>query len=474
VNAPARITVPGDHVLIVGGGFSGTLLAINLLRHDGPRATLVERRGTQVARGVAYSAAHPDHLLNVRAGNMSALPDEPDHFVRWLEARGLEAQGLEAQGHGGRTSFASRTTYGSYLRALLDDARARAPGRLRIVEGEAAGLVAAGDGVTLTLAGGETGGETVWGDTAVLAVGNLPPHDPPGLGAASLSPDNYSPDPWAADIGRGLGDDDTVVLVGTGLTAIDAALLLDAGGFRGRILALSRRGLVPHRHLDGQPPCVGVLERPSGAVSGIVRHVRARAREAGWRDAVDELRPMTQIMWAAASRAERARFLRHARPYWDVHRHRLAPAVADRIDALVHGGRLRFAGGKPIGTEANGAGVTLRWRPRGSDAVEVTRAARIVNCTGPQGDLLRSREPLLRSLLEAGTIRPDPLRLGLEVDASSRVVGRDGIASDRLHAIGPMTRGGLWEVVAVPDIRRQAWSLARRLSNAQWVGGEGL
>ncbi len=455
----SRIAGPSDHVLIVGGGFSGTLLAINLLRHEGPRATLVERRAGQVARGVAYSAAHPSHLLNVRAGNMSALPDEPDHFVRWLEARG----------EGARATFVPRTTYGTYLREMLDAACERAPGRLRLVEGEAVDLRAAGDGVELSLGDGET----IAGDTAVLAVGNLPPHDPPGFGE-DLPRSCYSADPWAADIGEGLGDDDTAVLIGTGLTAVDAALLLDAGGFRGRILALSRRGLAPHRHQDGLPHSAPVLERPSGPLSGFVAHLRTRAAEAGWRTAVDELRPMTHIMWGAATEAERARFLRHARPYWDIHRHRLAPAIADRIDALVAEGRLTFAGGKPVGVDPAERGVTLRWRPRGTTRVVETRAARIVNCTGPQGDLLRTREPLLRRLLDTGAIRPDPSRLGLDVDAQSRIVGRDGVASDQLHAIGPMTRGGVWEIVAVPDIRWQSWNLARRLSNAQWVGGEGL
>ncbi|HEX8387371.1 MAG TPA: FAD/NAD(P)-binding protein [Sphingomonas sp.] len=455
-----RLTAPSDHVLIVGGGFSGTLLAINLLRHEGPRATVVERREGQVARGVAYSAAHSSHLLNVRAGNMSALPDDPDHFVRWLEGHGL----------GGRTSFVPRTTYGAYLREMLDRACAEAPGRLRIVDGEAVGLDADERSTRLVLADGST----IEGDAAVLAVGNLPPHDPPGLDADRLPSNLYSPDPWAADIGEGLRDEDTAVLIGTGLTAIDAALLLDAGGFRGRILALSRRGLAPHAHADGKAYPAGVSERPGGPVSSVVRHVRERARDTEWRTAVDELRPMTQMMWGAASREERARFLRHARPYWDVHRHRLAPEVAARIEALVEAGRLTFAAGKTLGAERTDDGVTLRWRPRGSDRIEETRAARIVNCTGPQGDLTRSREPLLRRLMDGGAIRPDALRLGLDVDACARVVDARGRASDRLHAIGPMTRGGVWEIVAVPDIRWQAWTLARRLSNAQWVGGEGL
>ena len=458
--AEPRMTGPDDHVAIVGAGFSGTLLAINLMRHDGPRATLIERRADQWARGVAYSAAHPSHLLNVRAANMSALPDDPDHFLRWLEG----------QGSGTRGSFVPRTTYGRYLHEMLEEAIATSAGRLTRIEGEVSALDSDARGVRLTLADGLM----VTADLSVLALGNLPPHTPPGLVPEALPAQVYRPDPWASDIAEDLHPDETVVLIGTGLTAVDAALLIDARGFTGRIIALSRRGLRPHRHVDGLPPVQGVLTKPPGELADIVAHVRSRAGEGDWRSAVDELRPVTQMMWAAASAGQRAQFLRHLRPFWDVHRHRLAPPVADRIDALVRKGRLRFASGKIIDAEGQGASVRLRWRPRGTGDTIVTPTARLVNCTGPQGDLLRSDEPLLQYLMAEGSIRPDPLRLGLDVNAQSQVIDRNGRPNDRLHAIGPMTRGGLWEVVAVPDIRQQAWTLARHLSNAQWVGGEGL
>ncbi|MDR6787444.1 putative NAD(P)/FAD-binding protein YdhS [Sphingomonas sp. BE138] len=444
------------HVAIVGGGFSGALLAINLLRHDGPRATLVERRPAQLGRGVAYSAAHEDHLLNVRAGNMSALPDDPDHFVRWLTHNAL----------GDRTTFVPRRVYGRYLREMLEAAAAAHPHRLTLVE-DAVGAIAP-DG-TLTLGNGGT----LAADAVVLALGNLPPHTPPGLDPDALPAHVYRGDPWAGDIAAGLTDDDTVLLVGSGLTAVDAALLLDSSGFRGRTLAVSRRGLAPRRHADA-PARPGLSERPAATLSALLRHVRTRSDAIGWRAAVDELRPVTQMMWGAADAATRARFLRHLRPWWDVHRHRLAPAVADRIDALVAGGRLEVAAGKLVAAHPDGDHAIVDWRARGTSGVRRTRVARIVNCTGPQGDLLRTDEPLLRDLLGKGMIRPDALRIGLEVDAQSRVVDAAGRAAGHLYAIGPMTRGGLWEVVAVPDIRQQNWTLARRLANAQWVGGEGL
>ncbi|WP_093331728.1 FAD/NAD(P)-binding protein [Sphingomonas rubra] len=440
-----------DHIVIVGGGFSGTLLAINLLRFGGPRPTMVERDADRFARGVAYSATEPGHLLNVRAAGMSAFPDDPGHFVRWLGARG------EA------TSFVPRQVYGSYLAETLQAVR---DDRLTLVEGDVAAIDA--DGVRLD------DGRRVAAMRVVLATGNLPPHTPPGIDPAGLPGDRYLDDPWRARPGDGLGDDDTIVLLGTGLTAIDVALQLDAAGFRGRVVALSRRGLRPRRHRDGLPPPAGETDLPGVSLSWVLRQVRERSAEHGWRAAVDRFRPMTQRLWAASSAEERSRFLRHLRPFWDVHRHRLAPAVAERIDAMVATGRLRFVAGKVAAAVPDGEGVCLRWRPRHADGVEAMRVARIVNCTGPQGDLTRTDDPLLARLVGEGRIRPDPLRLGIEVDAEARVIAADGVADDRLSCIGPMTRGGLWEVVAVPDIRRQAWDLARRLSHAQWVGGEGL
>ena len=439
-------------IVIVGGGFSGTLLAINLLRFDGPRAVLVERSGDRIARGVAYSATEPAHLLNVRAGGMSAFPDDPGHFVRWLEAHG----------HGGAGSFVPRLLYGAYLREALDAVRCD---RLSLREGDVCDV--RDDDVVLS------SGETIAADRVVLATGNLPPHTPPGIDPGALPGGRYLDDPWRADAAAGLGEGDTVVLLGTGLTAVDVALQLDAKGFAGRIVALSRRGLHPRRHADAPMPA-GETDLPGVPLSRLVARLRARAAAEGWRAAVDAMRPITQRLWSASSPAERARFLRHLRPFWDVHRHRLAPAVADRIDAMVAAGRLRFVAGKVMGAEVDGAGLHLRWRPRHRDDGETLRAARIVNCTGPQGDLKRTDDPLLATLVARGRIRPDPLRLGIDVDAEARVIRADGTPDDRLSCIGPMTRGGLWEVVAVPDLRRQAWDLARRLSHAQWVGGEGL
>ncbi|MDV3456564.1 FAD/NAD(P)-binding protein [Sphingomonas sp. HF-S4] len=446
-----------EHVAIIGAGFSGTLQAINLLRHEGPRATLIERAPV-AGTGLAYGAAHPSHLLNVRASNMSAFPDDPSHFVRWLEALGVPDA---------PAAFIPRVTYGEYLRELLEAALRDPSGRLTLLRDEVQDITLDG-GVKVALRN-----RTLDADAAVLAVGNLPPHDPPGLDPERLSAERYKGDPWDAGVPENLSSTDTVLIIGTGLTMIDVVLLLDARGFKGRIVALSRRGLLPRSHAPGSD-WQKIGERPATTASHLLRGVRDRGEAVGWRNAVDELRPFTQAMWGNASEAERGRFLRHLRPWWDVHRHRLAPEVYARLMAVIDRGQLEVIAGKTLGFEERPEGIEVGFRRRGSDRAETLRAQRIVNCTGPLGDLARTQEPLLQKLAARGLIRPDAAHLGIDVDNQGQTIAADGQPNAKLYALGPMTRGAFWEIVAVPDIRTQTWNVARRLSNAHWVGGEGL
>lgn len=437
------------HVAVVGGGFSGTMQAVNLLR-AGARVTLIER--ARLARGAAYRTRHAAHLLNVAAAGMSAFPAEPNHFAEWLAFEGA----------GDGDSFAPRRVYGRYLDHLLAEARVAAGERLNLVKADATDVVGGDGGEEVVL----RDGRTVAADAVILAIGNLPPAAPPAIAAAGLAPGIYVADPWAGDLAAGLRPEDDVLLIGAGLTAIDAALMLDAAGFDGRILALSRRGLVPRSHASpASPPAMSATPRalPTPDCRALLRSVREDARTHHWRGAVDRLRPVTQPLWASASLAQRRRFLRHLRPYWDVHRHRLAPAVAAKVEAMERAGKLAFRAGKLMGVQTSGDTAELRWRPRGSDAAAQLQVRRIVNCTGPQGDIARADEPLLANLLASGRIRADVCRLGIDVDAALRTLGADGSPSRSLYAVGPMTRGAFWEIVAVPEIRVQVDMLARRL-----------
>ena len=443
-------------VAIVGAGFSGTLLAVNLMRL-GVDVVMVERDGSQVAKGLAFGTRRPEHLLNVRASNMSAFPDDLGHFLRWM--------GFASNDQANR--FVPRLAYGSYLRELLVDALSASPDKALIQKGEAIGARFDADAITLNL----KGGGSVSCRALVLALGNFPPPVLPLL--EGLPAGQCFTDPWAPDAMEGVRDLDHIVLLGTGLTAADMMVSLNGAGFTGRITAISRRGLKPRSHAE-TGPSVRPASEPDAKGSWLLRAVRQRADAIGWRAAIDELRPHTQHLWRRHDEAAQRRFLRHLRPYWDVHRHRLAPAVAKQIEALEQAGRLEVMAGKLLDAQSDGDRILLRWRPRGSDEEQTLTADRIIVCTGPEGDLSRVQEPLLRDLMVQGRVRPDAHRLGLDVERSGRVYDAEGNPQDRLFAVGPLTKGEAWEIVAVPDIRRQVWDLARYLGNAHWVGGEGL
>jgi uncharacterized NAD(P)/FAD-binding protein YdhS len=197
---------------------------------------------------------------------------------------------------------------------------------------------------------------------------------------------------------------------------------------------------------------------------GLLRRTRRRGDEIGWRSAVHELRSVTRDLWRNACDAERRRFLRHLRPWWDVHRHRVAPAVGAAIDRMESEGRLAFTAGRIVAAAPAADGAILDWRPRRGDRTVRTEAARIVNCTGPELDIARAGEPLLDALLASGRIRPDHYRLGIDVDEHCRALDAADAPSDRLFALGPMTRGAFWESIAAGDIAAQAQAIARRIA----------
>jgi uncharacterized NAD(P)/FAD-binding protein YdhS len=441
---PARPAPPRRRdVAIVGGGFSGTMLAVHLARAEGMRVSLIERDGAP-GRGLAYAAANSNHLLNVRAERMSAYPEDPGHFVRWLAARELGEAG----------DFAPRRAYGLYLEQQLRQAHADVFPRLKLMTGEAIGVEGNGDRQRVKL----DDGRTIDADTVVLATGNPPP---PRLVAFDGLPSHlYAPDPWRDGLADGLGRDDPVLLVGTGLSMADAAVSLADAGFEGRIVAVSRRGLLPRAHAESPPAPVPQAFVPCLPLAQRLAAFRTRAADVGWRTAMDELRPQTQTLWKALNAAEKARFLRHLRPWWDVHRHRIAPEIAARLDALRAAGRFETAACSILGAEPRYGRVAVSLRPRGADRAVRIEVARVVNCAGSDGDLRHADDPLLRSLLAAGSIRADAQRLGMDTGRHGEAIGADGFVTPGLYALGPLARGRLWEATAVPELRAQAAAMA--------------
>jgi uncharacterized NAD(P)/FAD-binding protein YdhS len=436
-------------VIIVGGGFSGMMLAVHLLSDPrGPGVVLIERAPV-VGRGRAYADLGQPWRLNVCAGNMSAFPADPGHFLRWWAERNPSAA---------HDDFVERRIYGRYLQDILGAVRSRpdAAERLRIVHGEAVGAACDHAGAKVRL----RSGETLSGERLVLALGAGPPRPLPGL--EGLDRDLHVADPWSAAVTDGLNPGDEVLLLGSGLTMIDAALALASAG-ASRIHALSRRGLTPRAHkLDGEPRPEPPLESPRTA-TGQLRLLRRDADALGWRAAVDARRPVTTQLWRSLPPPERQRMLRHLRPWWDAHRHRLAPELAEQVSELKARGRLHVSAGRLIRARAVGRGVEVIWRHRGSWTERALSVRRVVNCTGLGGLSTLRGEPLVRSLLDAGRIRADRDRLGVDVDDDSRAYDALGCTSDRLFVLGPLTQGAFWEATAVPDLRNRVLLLAEQI-----------
>jgi uncharacterized NAD(P)/FAD-binding protein YdhS len=450
--------VPRDaarHVIVVGGGASGVFLAFQLLSDPAThlRVTIIEKQ-PELGRGIAYRTTNPAHLLNVRAANMSAVPDDPDHFLRWLDAwAGSPAEGATRRAD--PFSFVPRRIYGDYIASLieptlLDDSR-----RLRIVQGECIWIGQAGSGIAVLL----EDGCRLTGDVAVCATG----HDTPSAAARCYA------DPWTPPGGAGIAADAAVLILGTGLTMIDYALSLLLAGHRGPMIAMSRRGLVSRAHRRVQPMAIAAADVPFGAeITVLLRWLRRlaeaeMARGGDWRSVVDAIRPFTHEIWRRLSLQSKRRFLEHARAWWDVHRHRMAPEVEQRIAAAIAAGALTIVAGKICAVEATPHGALVHYRRRGERAERTMHVAKIVECTGIVKNPSGTANSALRSLLDQGLARVDPLQIGLEVTSRCALVDRFGVASERLFAIGPLTRATFWEVIAIPDIRSQCAALAAHL-----------
>jgi uncharacterized NAD(P)/FAD-binding protein YdhS len=450
-------------IAVVGAGFSGTLLSLHLLRRCTPptRLVLIERN-SQFGRGLAYSTGNANHILNVPAGRMSAFHDKPDNFLEWLRAQSIGDGGGEMVT---AATFAPRQVFGAYIRGLLnEELRQSGRERLELVRGQVLDIDCAARRLLLTL----DRGRTVQADYAVLAVGNFPPEPTQVETPEFYDTRFYRPDPWAADALTELGPTQSVLLVGTGLTMVDAVVSLLDQGHTGPIYALSRRGLLPRRHatMRQMPPDHPPFPTSPAALTRFLRREadRAMTEGSGWQPIVDELRPFTVDVWQSMNLPDRRRFLRHLRPWWDVHRHRMAGQVADRIDAARASGQLKILVGRVRSYAGRAEDVEVRYLPRGAAEQATVRVARVINCSGPGADYNCSQEPLLRSLLADGTVRPDPLRLGLDVTANCALLNRDGVIPRQLFAVGPVTKGMFWEMTAVPDIRRQTELLAEHLA----------
>ena len=440
----SEIEIESD-VAIIGGGVSGALTAYHVL-HLAPaaRVVVIDPR-PKIGLGLAYSTPSLRHLLNVPAGKISALPDEPDHFLNWLRSNHDPKSTAE--------SFAPRAVFGRYIQELLTGTVG-----VQHIAADAIACRPGADGALLTL----DDGRPVRARRVVLATGNFDPAPLPGVADAAIASGAYRHNAWDAATYDALDAHAPVILIGTGLTAVDVLLRLRELGHRGEITAVSRHGVFPHRH-EAHP----TLDRPAiapGTEPTCVAYVKAvkQAIEAGtpWRSVIDSLRATTNDLWVSLSLPEQKRFRRHLQRRWDVVRHRMAPTIADALDAELAAKTLQIRHGHLSGVDANADGTaTVTLTGRGGRQRLV--ATRVINCTGPGMNYRKVNSPLLDGLFDAGMITPGPHGTGLKTDASGAVVNSGGVASKMMFSVGPSRLGTLLESIAVPELREQAVQVAR-------------
>jgi uncharacterized NAD(P)/FAD-binding protein YdhS len=445
-------TETAQHIVIIGGGFSGTLVAVNLARLSlrPLQITIINEHRPQ-GRGVAYGTRRMEHLLNVAARNMSAFPDLPEHFVGWLRTR---ADFDLVPDYELRERFIPRMIYGDYLKSMGHHYLSKVTHlKEEVVDVDA-------DGNVLLASG-----EKLLADQVVLATGNEAPADLPGS-EGLLGHVGWAGNPWLPWHERLPSDTGSIVILGTGLTTVDAIITLRALGWLGRVHAVSRNGWLPHAHFRGieypdfPPADVDLASLGLERLVELMELHCARLREMGANPAiiVDKMRPHTQRIWQGFTLAEKKTFARRYAARWNVLRHRIAPEIHAQLASAQLTGQLQVHAAQITGIEAAGAQVrVLLGNGKHLDGDLV------INATGPQTRFTATKSTLLQNLLKRGLITPDEMEMGVRIQPDHRVVTADGSTSPHLLAVGPLLRGTYWETIAVPELRGQAKRVAETL-----------
>jgi uncharacterized NAD(P)/FAD-binding protein YdhS len=448
-------------IAIVGGGLTGALLCMQLLRsRSGPFSIhLYEKAPQRFCRGVAYSSTLPYQLLNVPAGKMSLFGDQPDDFLAWLATYGE----LHAA-----SSYVVRHRFGDYVSARFDQSvmENRHHRFTRIVD-EVLDITPASDGLRVEAA--QTGARGF--DRIYLCTGNFPPADPPGLDSRLRAAGRYIAAPWDGSYLERVGSDDTVLVIGTGLSMIDQLMSLqEHPGFNGNVIALSRRGLLPLAHGETAPYTLEQNVPDTTSVKRLYAWLRTEVRNAermdsGFQAVIDALRPKIPEIWNGLSENERKRFMRHLRPFWEIHRHRIPGPTATRLQELLSAGKLRVIAGRVSAvTQMEFASIQVDYQPRTRRTQQQLTVDWVINCTGPQADYRQLRSPLYRSLLERGLLHADASGLGITTTLSGQALRNDGRIEPRLTLVGPPAKASLWESTALQEIRQQVQRIVEELA----------
>ena len=431
-------------VAVIGGGFSGTMVAVNIVKLSGGKIKvyLIEKSG-DFARGVAYGTRNEQHLLNAQSKILGAFADNPGHFAEWIG---------DIEGN----IYYPRKIYGDYLSEILQklgDNIIKLPVEAIDININDKSIVTLSDDKIIEV------------NAVVLALGNLPPSITDNSRFGKLQNHIFS-NPWG-ETGelKKIKSNANILIIGSGLTMVDMAITLSAGNSARKIIAVSRHGLLPQPHAGEKTELKFGLPEGDSILTKL-KFLRAKIKEyqqenIAWQSVIDALRPLTIKLWQSAPVVEKKRFLRHLRSYWDTCRHRMSQVIVAKIAALQETGQLVVKAGRVMGIEANGNQFEVMIKLRGAESADVYKFDYILNCTSPEVNY--ESNYLMKNLFTRGIVQSGTLNMGIKTDNNGAVIGKNGEISKTIFALGPICKGQLWETVAVPELRVQAQNVAETL-----------
>jgi uncharacterized NAD(P)/FAD-binding protein YdhS len=440
-------------LIVVGGGFTGAALIVHVIRAaTRPLDIDVIEPRAELGRGIAYGTRDPSHRINVPSDRLSLFKEQSDHFTRWLYMAGYLPDEASTDSRG--LHYVARGAYGAYVLDILKQTlEAAGPAvRLRHHRARAASIHSVGTGWKVDL----SSGDRLIADKVALCVGHSEPAPPCPISSDALRHPSFFANPWASEVVSAIGRRDSVLVVGTGLTMADVIATLSEAEYRGRVTAISRRGLLARPHglflddidiLDGPAPntAIGLLQLARRRIDQLEPRV-------GWQPAVDALRHKLSQIWPPLPPSQQRRIVRHLLPFWEVHRFRIAPQLDQLVENWRRQGRLVVEQAGLASLDVQQGKLAASLRRRGGRTAKQSFDA-VVLCVGPGKAI--ARDPLIAQILREELARPDGVGVGVAVDEQSRLISGYGATHASLWALGPMTRGSFGEMTGAPDIARQ-------------------